>query len=347
MKIGFVVNGIATEYGGYTTTRLAMAACQLGHEVWYMGVGDFSLKPDDHTYALARTIPAQEYKTGDGFLSKLRSKQVPSQRICIDKLNILLLRNDANQDAISRPWARMAGVNFGFLARRNGVLVLNRPETIARSLTKLYLQYFPESIRPGTLITRDQDEALEYIKSMDDHAVLKPLFGSGGRNVFLVRPSDRPNLHQMMDVICREEGYMIVQEYLPDAVNGDTRLFMVDGQVLAVDGKIAAIHRIPDLKIGDMRSNMTAGGTSHEAQLTEQALQIAEIVGPKLKEDGIFLAGLDIVGDKVMEINILSPGGLFSAEKFEAVSFSKKIVRALEQKFRQGKIDDTNVVTSE
>ncbi|HBD13627.1 MAG TPA: glutathione synthetase, partial [Porticoccaceae bacterium] len=67
------------------------------------------------------------------------------------------------------------------------------------------------------------------------------LFGSGGRNVFLIRPSDKPNIHQMMEVICREEGYMIVQEYLPDAALGDTRLFLVNGDLLKVDGKIAAI----------------------------------------------------------------------------------------------------------
>ncbi len=334
MRIGFVVNDIATEYGGYTTTTLARAACRLGHESYHMGVGDFSLRPDDKPHALVRTVPSRDYKTGDDFLNELRAKQNPSQRICLEDLDILLLRNDANEDALERPWARMAGINFGFLAERAGVLVLNKPETLARSLTKLYLQYFPATIRPGTLITRNQEEARDYIKALDNHAVLKPLFGSGGRNVFLVRPSDRPNLHQMMDVICREEGYMIVQEYLPEAVKGDTRLFMVDGQPLEMDGEIAALQRTPNVKIGDMRSNMTAGGTSHKAQMTEQMQTIAEIVGPKLKEDGVFLAGLDIVGDKVMEINILSPGGFVSAERFGGVAFSEKVIRLLEQKVR-------------
>lgn len=335
MRIGFVVNEINTERGGYTTTCLARAACRLGHETYHMGVGDFSLRPDDRAYALARTLPSRDYATGDDFLAQLRDKNNPPQRICLNDLDVLLLRNDANDDALERPWARMAGINFGFLAQRAGVLVLNKPETLARSLTKLYLQYFSETIRPKTLITRDQSEALEYIDDMDGHAVLKPLFGSGGRNVFLVRPSDRPNLHQMMDVICREEGYMIVQEYLPAARNGDIRLFMVNGQPLQMNGKIAAIHRIPNVKIGDMRSNMTAGGTSHEAKITEQILNIAETVGPKLKEDGVFLAGLDIVGDKVLEVNVLSPGGFVSAEKFCGVSFSEKVIELLEEKVRE------------
>ncbi len=335
MKIGFVVNDIDTEYGGFTSTLLARAARRLGHEVYFMGIGDFSLRSDDLPYALARTVAQREYETGDDFLNQLRDKRIPAQRICLSTLDVLLLRNDANQDALDRPWARMAGINFGFLAQRAGVLVLNKPETLARSLTKLYLQYFPESIRPETLITRNQSEALDYIQSKDGFAVLKPLFGSGGRSVFLVRPSDRPNLHQMMDTICREEGYMIVQEYLPKAVHGDMRLFMVDGQILEVDGEIAAIQRIPDAKMGDMRSNMTAGGTSHKVQVGEQTRHIAELVGPKLRDDGVFLAGLDIVGDKVMEINILSPGGMLSAERFGGVSFSEKVIRLLEQKVLQ------------
>ena len=332
MKIGFVVNDINTEYPGFTSTVLAQAACRLGHEVCYMGVGDFSLRPDDHTFALARTVPPGNYPTGKALLDRLLGKENPAKRMCIDDLDILLLRNDANADALERPWARMAGINFGFLAQRHGVKVLNDPATLAHSLTKLYLQYFPESIRPKTLITRDYDESLEFIKSMDDYAVIKPLFGSGGRNVFLIRPSDKPNIHQMMEVIFREEGYMIVQEYLPKAVEGDTRLFMVDGELLEIEGKIAAIHRTPNAKVGDMRSNMTAGGTSDKAEITEQVRRIAKVVGPKLKDDGIFIAGLDIVGDKVMEINVLSPGGILSAERLEGVSFSEEIIRLLEQK---------------
>ncbi len=339
MKLGFVVNDINTELGGYTTTSLARAARRLGHEVHYMGVGDFSLRPDDLAQAMCCSVSGRDFSSGDDFLKHLRGAQNPATPLPLGELDILLLRNDANQDALTRPWARMAGINFGFLAQRNGVLVLNEPATLARSLTKLYLQYFPETIRPGTLITRNQDEARDYIAAMDGRAVLKPLFGSGGRNVFLVRPSDRPNLHQMMDVICREEGYMIVQEYLPAAVEGDTRLFLVDGDLLVMDGKIAAIHRTPNIKIGDMRSNMTAGGTSSAARINDQMLAIAETVGPKLKRDGVFLAGLDIVGNRVMEINILSPGGLLSAERFAGVPYSEKIIDLLEQKLRESRCD--------
>ena len=166
MRIGFVVNDVKTEYPGYTTTLLARAACKLGHEIWYTGVGDFSLKPNDHTYARARTLPARHYPTGEAFLAELSSDESTEQHICVDQLDVLLLRNDANQHALQRPWARLAGINFGFLAQRAGVLVLNEPGTLARSLSKLYLQYFPKTIRPQTLITRNQKEAHNFIAKL-------------------------------------------------------------------------------------------------------------------------------------------------------------------------------------
>jgi len=83
---------------------------------------------------------------------------------------------------------------------------------------------------------------------------------------------------------------------------------------------------------GDMRSNIHAGGKLREAEVTETALRVAEIVRPKLVQDGMFLAGLDIVGDKLMEINVFSPGGLGSAQKFTKVNFSRYVIEALERK---------------
>lgn len=139
-----------------------------------------------------------------------------------------------------------------------------------------------------------------------------------GFNVFMVRKSDIPNLNQMIDAVVRD-GYVICQEYLMEAENGDTRLFLMNGQPLRYKGKYAAYRR--EREGGDMRSNIQAGGTKAKAEITENELRIAEIVRPKLVQDGMFLAGLDIVGNKLMEINVFSPGGLGSARIFEKVNF--------------------------
>jgi len=331
MKIGMVVNDIMTEEAGYTTSRLAVAGLNRGHEVWIMGVGDLAYDPDDKIHARARTTPKSKYKTSQTYLRDLQGKQTVRQRITVDELDVLLLRNDPSNDAVSRPWAANAGILFGRLATRHGVVVLNDPNGLAKAMTKMYFQSFPEEVRPLTLITRDRDEIKAFVADQGGTIVLKPLQGSGGQSVFLVRPDDVPNLNQMIDAVSRD-GYVIAQEYLPAAAEGDMRLFLMNGLPLRFKGKYAAFRRVRSG--GDMRSNIHAGGKLKEAEITETELRIAEIVRPKLVQDGMFLVGLDIVGDKLMEINVFSPGGLGSAQRFEGVNFSVGVVEALERKVR-------------
>jgi len=329
MRIGFVVNKIETEETGYTTSRLGVAAVNLGHEVWTMGVGDLAYDPDDKIRARARGVPKKKYKTSEGYLRDLQGKNAIVERITVDELDVLLLRNDPSTDAIARPWASTAGILFGRIALRHGVIVLNDPNGLAKAMSKMYFQTFPEEVRPRTLITRDRTEIKAFAKEEGGTIVLKPLQGSGGQSVFLIRQEDVPNLNQMIDAVSRD-GYVIAQEYLPAAAEGDMRLFLMNGQPLRYKGKYAAFRRVRTG--GDMRSNVHAGGKLKQADITPEVLRIAEIVRPKLVQDGMFLVGLDVVGDKLMEINVFSPGGLGSAQKLEGVNFCVHVVRALERK---------------
>jgi len=239
-----------------------------------------------------------------------------------------MLRNVPSNDYLERPWAAVAATEFGRVAMRHGVIVVNDPNGLARASTKMYFQLFPQEVRPRTLITRDRDEIKAFAKA-EHRCVLKPLQGSGGASVFLVRETDIPNLNQMIDAVSRD-GFVICQEYLPAAEEGDMRLFLMNGRPLRVRGKYAAFRRV---RTGaDMRSNIHAGGKLAEAEITAAELKIAEIVRPKLVQDGMFLVGLDIVGDKLMEINVFSPGGLGSAQKFTKVNFNKHVIAALERK---------------
>lgn len=329
MRLGLVVNDIKTEEAGYTTSRLATAAVNMGHEVWVMGVGDLAYDPDDMIRARGVTVPKKKYKTSEGYLKDLQGKAAVKTRITVDELDVLMLRNDPAQDSVTRSWASSAGLQFGRVATRHGVVVLNDPNGLSKALSKMYFQAFPEEVRPKTLITRDRDEIKQFAKDQAGTVVLKPLQGSGGQSVFLVRPDDVPNLNQMIDAVSRD-GYVIAQEYLPAAAEGDMRLFLMNGQPLRYKGKYAAFRRVRSG--GDMRSNIHAGGKLREAVVDDNVLRIAEIVRPKLVEDGMFLVGLDIVGDKLMEINVFSPGGLGSAQKFEGVNFSRSVIEALERK---------------
>jgi glutathione synthase len=324
-----VVNDVKTEEAGYTTSRLATAAINLGHEVWVVGVGDLAYDPDDKIRARARRAPKSKYQSSESYLKDLHGKKGVSERITVDDLDVLLLRNDPSTDAISRPWAATAGILFGRIAMRHGVIVLNDPNGLGKGMSKMYFQTFPEEVRPRTLITRDREEVKAFAKDEGGNVVLKPLTGSGGQGVFLVRPEDIPNLNQMIDAVSRD-GYVIAQEYLPAAAEGDMRLFLMNGHPLRHKGKYAAFRRVRTG--GDMRSNIHAGGKLRQAEITAEELRIAEIVRPKLVQDGMFLVGLDIVGDKLMEINVFSPGGLGSAQKFEGVNFSRAVIQALERK---------------
>ncbi len=329
MKIGFVVNDIMTEESGYTTIRLAMEATNQGHETWLMGVGDLAYDPDEHIHARARRVSGKQYKSNETYLNDLQGKKALRERINVDDLDILMLRNDPSTDAIQRPWAQSAGIIFGRIAMRHGVIVLNDPNGLAKAMNKMYFQTFPVEVRPQTLITRNHDEIKQFAKDQGGNIVLKPLQGSGGQSVFLVRPDDMPNLNQMIDAVSRD-GYVIAQEYLPKAAEGDIRLFMMNGEPLRYKGKYAAFRRIRASE--DIRSNLHVGGKMEAAVVDDIALRVADIVRPKLVQDGMFLVGLDIVGDKLMEINVFSPGGIGSAQKFEGVSFAQAVIQSLNRK---------------
>jgi glutathione synthase len=328
MKIAFVVNDIQTEEANFTTTELAMAATALGHEVLYIGVADFTYAPDGMIGARARKIRPKRYDSCSAFLSKLRDTDVTHMEL--EALDVMMLRSDPAQDLATRPWAHLAGITFGRLAARHGVIVLNDPDGLMQGINKMYLQYFPEEVRPVTLISRDREAILAFIKEQGGSAVLKPLAGSGGHDVFLITPQE-PNINQIIDTVC-EDGYVIAQEHLPNATKGDTRLLLMNGRPLQCQGKYAAMRRVRGKKGNDIRSNVAAGAHAVKAQVTNSMLELAEIIRPKLVQDGMFLVGIDIIDNKLMEINVFSPGGVLRAREFEGIAFSHEIMHAIQQK---------------
>src|SRR5262249_55073040 len=128
------------------------------------------------------------------------------------------------------------------------------------------------------------------------------------------------------------DGYCIAQEYLPAAQDGDVRLFVMNGRPLKMDGKYAAFRRVN--KTGDIRSNMHSGGEAVPAEIDRDALRLVEMVRPKLIAAGMYLVGLDIVKDKLMEINVFTPGGLGSAQNPTGVDFAEVVIHDLERKVR-------------
>jgi glutathione synthase len=316
----------------YTTVTVALAALRRGHEVWFIELAAFAWDPDDRIRARARSTRPRPYGDDDGeqYLADLTGGAARCERIAVDELDVLWLRSEPSFDAVTRPEVQSMAFAFGRAARERGVVVVSDPDGLAGALAdKLYSQRFTEALRPSTLVTCDADEIVAFADAHPGDVVVKPLQGGAGHAVFFVREGGEPNLRQIVDAVGRY-GYVVVQEYLPAARHGTIRLFMVDGRPLQVDGKYAVLRHVP--LAGDGRSNFRVSGTIAPAELDAPALAVAETVGSVLAADGMFLVGLDIVGDKLLEANLFSPGGLRGAERLQGVRFSDAVVAAMEEK---------------
>lgn len=135
----------------------------------------------------------------------------------------------------------------------------------------------------------------------------------------------------MIEAIGRD-GYVIAQEYVDEAKKGDIRLFMLNGHPLEIDGRYCAMRR--EQAKDDIRSNIHAGGKAKAVEITDRELRVAELIRPKLLADGMFLVGIDIVGDKILEVNVFSPGNLVSCSEMAGVDFSEPIIAAVERKVK-------------
>ena len=241
-----------------------------------------------------------------------------------------MLRMDPADEVLERPWAHGSSLLFAQLLANRGVIVLNDPHRLTDASNKTYFQQYPRAMRPRTAITRDADTIRRFVEAEGGKAVIKPLQGSGGQGVFVIQDGAGANLNQMIDATLRD-GYAIVQEYLPAAADGDLRLVTLNGRPLVVDGTHACIRRYNESD--DARSNVSRRRLVRgRSRPTRSALRVAAIAEPKLVQDGMYLAGLDIVGDKMMEVNVDTPGGITQVEELTGIDFCGAIVEDMERK---------------
>lgn len=328
MRIAFLVNDVATEVPTYATTILARCAARRRHETFVIGVGELTYDDEGHVGGRAVRAPARS-QTGETFLKALQAPDAPREPIRSDDLDVLWLRYNPAEPMGEAGPAADTGILLGQLAMHRGVLVLNHPDGLAYATSKFYSEHFPAEGRPRTLITRDYRRVADFHRYVGGRLILKPLRGFGGAEVFLIG-KDAANLKQIVESMLHD-GYIVCQEYLPEAPAGDTRLFLINGEPLIVDGKYAAVRRVNESG-DDFRGNISAGATPTKPDVNGRMLELAAMFGPRLRADGIFFAGIDIVGDKVVEVNAISSGGLYSAGKTQDVDFAPAVIEALERK---------------
>jgi len=199
-------------------------------------------------------------------------------------------------------------------------LVVNDPFWVRNFPEKLLVLRFPDLI-PATMIARDL-AALRDFKARHGDIIVKPLYGNGGAGVFRLGPDDRNlnALHEIFTAINREP--LIAQEYLPAISAGDKRIILIDGD------PVGAINRVP--QGGETRSNMHVGGRAEKAVLTDRDREICAAIGPTLRDHGQMFVGIDVIGDRLTEINVTSPTGLQEMERFDGRNYTAGLWAAIE-----------------
>lgn len=334
MKICFVINSIDTEKC-QTTVFFMHEARKRKHQVYVMTVGGFSYNHNRELTIDVNYIPrTKDPESPEEFLEILQSDKSKTKRINIQELDVLFIRNNPTEENSSRKWAEHAGVAFGRIVQQEGVLVLNDAYALSNAyIDKLYFEELPSCIKPASLITRKKDDILAFFEKHKKKMVLKPLEGSGGRGVYLIDKNEK-NLNQIIENLS-DEGYIIAQEYLPAAKEGDVRVLLMNGKIMEKNGKPGVVRRVSGK--GEFRSNLSQGAHPNSSPLTDQMKKIVEITAPKLIRDGLFFVGLDIVKDKLIEINVLSPGGLDHFPKIGLPDFSDLVIDSIEKKLEYKK----------
>ena len=202
-----------------------------------------------------------------------------------------------------------------------GARVFNRPGAIRDNNEKMAILKHPDMIAP-TVVTRSAEVLRQFVAEHKD-AIFKPLDGMGGSGIFRVRESDA-NLNVIIETLTQlGTQSMMAQRYLPEIVDGDKRILLIAGEVVPF-----ALARIP--MIGETRGNMAAGGRPEARPFTESDKRIAETMARRLWAEGLFLVGLDVIGDKVTEINVTSPTGFVEIKAQTGFDVADLFIRKLE-----------------
>lgn len=288
MRIALILDPLAS-LKPYKDTSLAIMqeAAKRGHELFVSMQGDLFLKHDQvklNALSFQFTEGHHWYSLGE------YSEHSPKD------FDVVLMRKDPPFDN-----EFLYSTYLLDLAEQQGANVLNHPRSVRDWNEKLAVANFPQ-FAPEFLVSRDNALIREFYRIHGD-IVVKPLDGMGGSSIFRLTQDD-PNVSVILETITDfGKRTIMAQRYLPEIKAGDKRIIVIDGQPLPY-----SLARIP--MAGETRGNLAAGGTGVAQALTTRDLEIATTVGKVLKKKGLFLVGLDVIGNHLTEINVTSPTGM-------------------------------------
>jgi glutathione synthase len=208
------------------------------------------------------------------------------------------------------------------LARRD-TLVLNDPTGVRDANEKLFTMRFAH-LMPKTLVTAHPDRLIAFVREVGGQAIVKPLDGAGGSGVLRVSEGD-PNTRSIVDLTTREgKRLAMVQEFLPSVRDGDKRVLMLAGEPLGV------IQRVP--RADEFRANIHVGGTVVRTELTDNEERLAREVGKTLVECGLWFVGLDLIAERLIEVNVTSPTGIQELGRLTGTDPASQVIGWVERR---------------
>src|SRR6187401_3613464 len=328
MRVCFVVNNPRTQKATYTTLHLAFAAYRRGHDVAFAPVDAFSQGEGSDLVAEVVRPKSGRLRDAAAYVKALTAADAPREEARLVDFDVIFLRNNPAAGAAEVD-AFNPALDFGRRLKQLGVLVVNDPDGLSRAGSKMYLAGFPVELRPKTLVTRSVERVRAFLRELDGPAIIKPLAGFGGQNVFYVARGQSANLPQIISTV-RRAGYVIVQEYLPAVAKGDKRVLLLGGAPLCVGSTVAAYKRMRPKD--DIRNNMHVGGSRRRTEFLEAERRICDLLRPRLVADGLYFVGVDLVGDKILEINVFATGGIANINELYDVDIGTAVIRDLERK---------------
>ena len=286
LKLGIVMDPIDTiKINKDTSFAMLLEAQKRSYELHYLELRDLYLR-DGRTHGRMRRLSVRRDELSWFSLEPVQDRP-------LDELDVILMRKDPpfDQEYIYATYLLECAEN-------HGVLVVNKPRSLRDANEKLFTAWFPHCCAP-TLVAREAAILREFLHEQGE-MVLKPLDGMGGASIFRVGEND-PNLSVILETMTRHNTrFCMAQRYLPEIVDGDKRILLVNGEVVPY-----ALARIPAR--GESRGNLAAGGRAEGRPLTDRDRWIAEQVGPELRRRGLAFVGLDVIGDYLTEVNVTSP----------------------------------------
>ena len=311
VKLGVVMDPIADiNVKKDTTLAMLLAAQRRGWELYYMEQSDLSL---DQGLARA-TVRRLSVEDNPESWFEVGSPQ----DIALSDLDVVLMRKDPpfDMDFIYSTYILEA-------AQREGTLVVNDPRSLRDCNEKLFATQFPQCCPP--LIVAASAARLKAFHAEHGDVIFKPLDGMGGASIFRVKAGD-PNLSVIIETLTDHGRQQIMaQKFLPEIVDGDKRILMVDG-VPAEFG----LARIP--MSGETRGNLAAGGSGVAMPLTDRERWICSQVAPVLRENGLLFVGLDVIGDYLTEINVTSPTCVRELDRAHQLDIAGDLMEAIASK---------------